>query len=140
MERQRARDSIRHYVGPSVGRSVGRSVITSHFWAFRAKRRADFSYCPCLATILPLPTRTRLMLPCIRPCFSSLLHSFHVKLHFQRNRGKNKQSTNTKLKFFAISYPTILSLPSGVPLPHFLLCLSTDFNGFSEYENSRAWK
>ena len=49
----------------SVGPSVRRSVITSRFWAFRAKRRADFSYCPCPSTILPLPTRTRLMLPCI---------------------------------------------------------------------------
>ena len=55
----------------SVGLSVGLSVITSLFWAFRAKRRADFSYCPCPATILPLPTCTRLMLPCIRPCFSA---------------------------------------------------------------------
>ena len=27
------------------------------------------SYCPCPTTVLPLPTRTRLMLPCIRPCF-----------------------------------------------------------------------
>ena len=44
--------------------AVGRSVITSRFWEFRAKRRADFSYCPCPATILPLPTRTRLMQPC----------------------------------------------------------------------------
>ena len=60
---------VRHYVGRSVGPSVGPSVITSRFWAFRAKRRADFSYCPCPATILPLPTRTRLMLPCIRPCW-----------------------------------------------------------------------
>ena len=51
-----------------VSRSVGPSIITSRFWAFRAKGRADFSYCPCPATILPLPTRTRLMLPCIRPC------------------------------------------------------------------------
>ena len=54
--------------------SVGWSVITSRFWALRAKTRADFSYCPCPATILPLPTRTRLMLPCIRPC-SSLIRS-----------------------------------------------------------------
>ena len=61
------------YVGRSVGQSVrwsvGPSVITSRFGGFRAKRRADFSYCPCPATILPLPTRTRLMLPCIRPCY-----------------------------------------------------------------------
>ena len=57
------------YVTMSVGPSVGPSVITSRFWAFRANRRADFSYCPCPATILPLPTRTRLMLPCIRPWF-----------------------------------------------------------------------
>ena len=49
-----------------VGRLVGRSV---RFWAFRAKRK-DFSYCPCPATILPLPTRMWLMLPCIQPCFS----------------------------------------------------------------------
>ena len=48
--------------------SVGWSVNTSCFWAFRAKRRADFSYCPCPANILP-PTRTQLMLPCIRPCY-----------------------------------------------------------------------
>ena len=40
----------------SVGPSVGPSVITSRFWAFRAKRRADFSYCPYPATILPLPS------------------------------------------------------------------------------------
>ena len=54
----------------SVCPSIGRSIITSRFWAFRAKRRADFSYCPCPATILPLPNRTQLMLPCIQPCFS----------------------------------------------------------------------
>ena len=52
----------------SLCRSVGWSKITSRFWAFRAKRRTDFSFCP--ATILPLPTHTWLMLPCIRPCFS----------------------------------------------------------------------
>ena len=55
-------------VHPSVGRSVCPLVITSRFWAFRAKRRAYLSYCPCPDNILPLPTRTRLMLPCIRPC------------------------------------------------------------------------
>ena len=48
--------------------SVGWSVNTSCFWAFRAKRRADFSYYPCPAPILPLPTRTQLMLPYIRTC------------------------------------------------------------------------
>ena len=50
----------------TVCQLFGRSVITSCFWAFRAKRRADFSYCPCPAPILPLPTRTWLMLPYIR--------------------------------------------------------------------------
>ena len=63
----------------SLCRSVRQSVITSRFWAFRAERRAYFSYCPCPATILPLPTRTRLMLPCIRPCsfllFSDTIYS-----------------------------------------------------------------
>ena len=63
------------YVTMSVRGSVRRSVITSRFWAFRARRRADFSYCPCPATILPLPTRTQLMLPCIRPCFFKFLYS-----------------------------------------------------------------
>ena len=53
----------------SVSRSVGPSVITSHFWAFRAETRANLSYCPCPDAILPLLTRTRLMLSCIRPCF-----------------------------------------------------------------------
>ena len=65
----------RLYTSLSVHPSVCPSVITSRFWAFIAKRRADFSYCPCPATILPLPTRTRLMLPCIRPCYV-------VKNHF----------------------------------------------------------
>ena len=67
----RARDSIRHYVGPSVRWLVGRSEITSLFQVFRAERRSVLSYCPCPTTILPLPTRTRLMLPCIRPCYKT---------------------------------------------------------------------
>ena len=58
----------------SLCRSVGRSEITlseitSLFWTFRAEWRSDLSYCPCPTTILPLPTRTQQMLPCIRPCF-----------------------------------------------------------------------
>ena len=81
--------SIRPSVGPSVGRSVGRlvgpSVITSRFCTFRAERRAGLSYCPCLSAILPLPTGTRLMLPCIRPCSSwEILNSkfFNERLEF----------------------------------------------------------
>ena len=62
----------RHYVGPSVGPSVGQSVFTSRFWAFRAKRRADFSYCPCPANILPLPTRTRLILMFISDAYNKI--------------------------------------------------------------------
>ena len=54
-------------VRPSVGPSVRPSKITSLFQAYRAERRSDLSYCPCPATILPLPTRTQLMLLCIRP-------------------------------------------------------------------------
>ena len=38
------------YVTMLVRRLVGPSVITSRFWLFRAKGRADFSY------ILPLPS------------------------------------------------------------------------------------
>ena len=76
--------SVRRSVGPSVSRSVGpsvrRSVITSRFWAFRAERRANLSYCPCPDAILPLPTRTRLMLPCIRPCFLINTHFLGLRL------------------------------------------------------------
>ena len=53
-------------VGPSVRpKSLCSALLFSVFWA---ERRLDLSYCPCPTTILPLPTRTRLMLPCIRPC------------------------------------------------------------------------
>ena len=41
---------------------------------FRADRRSVLSYGPCPTTILPLPTRTQMMLPCIRPCFLN----FHI--------------------------------------------------------------
>ena len=44
------------------------SVITLPFQAFGAEKRTDLSYCPCPTTIMPLPTRTRLMLSCIQPC------------------------------------------------------------------------
>ena len=58
-------------VGRSVRRSVYPSVrpseITLLFQVFRAERRSDLSYCPCPTNILPLPTRTRLKLPCIQP-------------------------------------------------------------------------
>ena len=62
----------RHYT--SLCRSVRPSVrpkslrFASLFSTFSGKRRSDLSYCPCPTTILLLPTRTRLMLPCIRPC------------------------------------------------------------------------
>ena len=59
------------YITMSVHPSVGLSVITSHFWAIRAERRADLSYFPWPGGILPLSTRTRLILSCIRPCFVS---------------------------------------------------------------------
>ena len=72
-------------VGPSVRPSVGRSEITSLFSAFRAERSSDMSYCPCPTTILPLPTRTRLMLPCIRPCSRA------------RMRGCFRQSIDDKM-------------------------------------------
>ena len=65
--------------------SLCRSVVLSVCPSVRPKslsffRRLEFnrdqirallrleSYCPCPTTILPLPTRTQLMLPCIRPC------------------------------------------------------------------------
>ena len=68
--------SVRRSVRPSVRPSVGRKSLrfASLFSAFRAERRSDLSYCPCPTTILPLPTRTRLMLPCIRPCSLLIFH------------------------------------------------------------------
>ena len=58
-----------------VTMSVRRKLLRpkSLFWAFRAEWRSDLSYCPCPTTILPLPTRMRLMLPCIRLCFYTFL-------------------------------------------------------------------
>ena len=61
--------SVRRSVRRSVRWSVCRSEITSLFLAFGAEGRSDLTYCPCPTTILPMPTRTRLMLPCIWPCF-----------------------------------------------------------------------
>ena len=57
----RARDSIRRYVGRSVCRSIGRYhlILGRVFCCFEASRDS----------ILPLPNRTRLRQPCIRPCF-----------------------------------------------------------------------
>ena len=46
------RDSTWRYVGRSVGRSVG----------------GQFAFLAFLAALLPLPSSTRLNLPCIRPC------------------------------------------------------------------------
>merc|ERR1712212_495733 len=77
------------YVGPSVRWSarllvrplVRPSEITLLFQAYRAERRSDLSYCPCPVTILPLPTRTRLMLPCIQPCWD-LVHSLLISFCF----------------------------------------------------------
>ena len=76
------------YVTMSVRRSVGPSVrpkslrFASLFSAFRGKRRSDLSYCPSPTTILPLPTRTRLMLPCIRPCFLKIKYFCWHRIFF----------------------------------------------------------
>ena len=60
--KSRARDSIPHCVGPlvgwSFGWSVGRSVTHLFFQRFSGSFR-----------ITAPPNRTRLILPCIRPCF-----------------------------------------------------------------------
>ena len=93
--------SLCRSVGPLVRRSVRRSEITSLFSAFRAERRSDLSYCPCLTTILSLPTRTRLMLLCIRPCsFQPLLclQLLRSKLHYQflQNLTLNSKQSNYK--------------------------------------------
>ena len=83
-------------VGWLVSQLVGRSIITSRFCAFRAKKRADLSYCPCPDAILPLPTGTRLMLSCIRPCFFSVSFCLSISQYFpllsssETNRKKKK--------------------------------------------------
>ena len=69
-------------VSPSICQSIHLKRYPNHitapapshtvmycFCAFRAERRANLSYCPCPSAILPLSTRTWLMLPCIRPCY-----------------------------------------------------------------------
>ena len=53
------------------------------------------SYCPCPTTILPLPTRTRLMLPCIRPCLRFegrlvILTCITTPVHLTHQMKKNK--------------------------------------------------
>ena len=65
----------------SVGPSVCPSEITSLFQAFRDERRSDLSYCPCPTTTLILPTLTRLMLPCIRPCLFFFLPELDVQTY-----------------------------------------------------------
>ena len=94
--------SLCRLVGPSVRRFVRPSVITSRFWAFRAKRRAEFSYCPCPATILPLPTRTRLMLPCIRPCWSKILF---LKYPLMGEKKRNLQAVGILLFHVIFLFP-----------------------------------
>ena len=69
--------SVRRLVGRLVGWSVGRSV-GPHFTFFirftfltsplLPKWSSDLKYGPC-PPARPLPTRTRLRQPCIRPCF-----------------------------------------------------------------------
>ena len=79
----------------SLCRSVGPSEITSLFQVFRAERRSDLSYCPCPTTILPLPTRTRLMLPCIRPCFLLFFNLYLFILYFYHISSLPNSSPST---------------------------------------------
>ena len=80
------RDSTPRFVRRSVGRLVGRSV-GPHFTFFICftfltspllpKWSSDLKYGPC-PPARPLPTRTRLRQPCIRPCFQIILQIMFV--------------------------------------------------------------
>ena len=45
------------------------------------------SFCPCPTTILPLLTRTRLMLPCIRPCCLTIELNHNADVLYTRWRA-----------------------------------------------------
>ena len=79
----------------SVGRSIHRSARLSHFtflWFLRFSAPAQMIKMP---QIWPLPTRTRLGKPCIRPCSYYDAHSGNLWMErFSNTKRKTKEPQN----------------------------------------------
>ena len=78
--------SVRRSVGPSVGPPLTKMSRISTIRLFQRWRRSVTIWRAPLevytALLLPLPKSTRLMTPCIRPCFSSFpFHPSFVSFH-----------------------------------------------------------